>query len=278
MRLIISALLLGGLSWLFLEYPAKFPLTFDQIRYGVITLCGYLLVEGILSLRSRSVAVRGGGAKLVERVNGLREEVVELSEAFKGSAGTIKSLREALSAAQADVAQKAVSGQPISLGKAVGDEQSGEESQGAPDALEERKRELEFAQSQVVSLLAVMQAKGRLVDFLMQDLTKYDDSRVAAVARFVHEGCQKVLREHLDISSVHEGGEGEQLTLEAGFNPSAYRLTGKVTAHPPYAGKVVHKGWQTKTVRLPRSIKRDGASEVDKSAPLVIAPAEVEVS
>ena len=38
--------------------------------------------------------------------------------------------------------------------------------------------------------------EGRLIDFLMDDLTAYGDAQVGAAARVVHEGCKAVLQEH----------------------------------------------------------------------------------
>src|SRR5258705_92566 len=52
------------------------------------------------------------------------------------------------------------------------------------------------AEAEVVAFIGLLQEKGRLVDFLMDDVTLYDDSRVGAAARVVHYGCREVLREH----------------------------------------------------------------------------------
>src|SRR5690242_15152763 len=45
------------------------------------------------------------------------------------------------------------------------------------------------AEAEIVSLVAILQDRGRLVDFLMEDITSYDDAQVGAAARVVHEGC-----------------------------------------------------------------------------------------
>ena len=58
------------------------------------------------------------------------------------------------------------------------------------------------AEAEIVSLLAILQERGRLVDFLMEDITTYDDAQVGAAARVVHEGCKAALQEHFRIRSV----------------------------------------------------------------------------
>ena len=59
-------------------------------------------------------------------------------------------------------------------------------------------------------LLSQLQDKGRFVDFLMEDITAYNDAQVAAASRVVHQGCSAVIKEYLAISPVHEGKEGDR--------------------------------------------------------------------
>ena len=125
------------------------------------------------------------------------------------------------------------------------------------------------AQAQVVQLLARLQEKGRLVDFVMDDITPYSNEEIGAGARVVHQGCNEVLKEMFDIQAVHLGDEGETLSLAADFDARAYRLVGSVPEQPPFTGTVLHRGWKTSKVTLPRLT--DTAHEV-------IAPAEVEIS
>jgi hypothetical protein len=46
------------------------------------------------------------------------------------------------------------------------------------------------ADAEIVSFLAMLQARGRLVDFLMDDINTHDDAQVGAAARVVHAGCK----------------------------------------------------------------------------------------
>jgi hypothetical protein len=128
------------------------------------------------------------------------------------------------------------------------------------------------AETEVAAFVALLQEKGRLVDFLMEELTSYDDAQVGAAARVVHQGCKQVLQEHFKISAVSEAEEGSQVTVPAGYFADEYRFVGKLSGDPPFTGKLVHKGWKTESVKLPRIVKTDGKRLS------VIAPAEVEVT
>ncbi|HWY93033.1 MAG TPA: DUF2760 domain-containing protein [Chthoniobacterales bacterium] len=125
------------------------------------------------------------------------------------------------------------------------------------------------AEAEIVAFFALLQEKGRLVDFLMEDLASYEDAEIGAAARVVHEGCKRVLQEHFKIHAIAEADEGSQITVPAGFAADEYRLVGKLSGDPPFTGKLVHKGWKTDAVKLPRL--------VDTRRLPAIAPAEVEL-
>jgi Domain of unknown function (DUF2760) len=128
------------------------------------------------------------------------------------------------------------------------------------------------AEAEIVAFFALLQEKGRFVDFLMEDLTSYEDTQVAAAARVIHQGCRQVLQEHFKITAVSEAEEGSQITVPAGYAADEYRVVGKLSGEPPFTGKLIHKGWKTESVTLPRIVKPD-----EKRLP-AIAPAEVELS
>jgi len=127
------------------------------------------------------------------------------------------------------------------------------------------------AEAEVVGFFALLQEKGRLVDFLMEELTSYDDAQVGAAARVVHQGCKQVLQEYFRITAVSAAEEGSQITVPAGYLAEEYRVIGKLSGDPPFTGKLVHKGWKTESVKLPRIVQTDSKRRS------VIAPAEVEV-
>jgi hypothetical protein len=125
------------------------------------------------------------------------------------------------------------------------------------------------AQAEVVTLLGVFQEKGRFVDFLMEDITPYSDAEVGGVARAVHQGCQAALNEHFKIEPIRPEGEGASITVPAGYAADEFRLVGNLSGEAPFTGKIVHKGWKTTSVKLPRVLKTDHLP--------AIAPAQVEV-
>ena len=100
--------------------------------------------------------------------------------------------------------------------------------------------------------MPLLQEKGRFLDYLMEDITAFDDARVAAASRVVHQGCAAVVKECLALSPAHPGKEGERITIEKYADPNQYRLLGKVHGEPPYGGVVVHRGWKTNKIALPR--------------------------
>jgi hypothetical protein len=127
------------------------------------------------------------------------------------------------------------------------------------------------AEAEVVSFLATLQQKGRLVDFLMDDIGAYSDAQVGAVARVVHEGCKSVLLEQVRIAPVRTENEGSKVTVETGYSADEYRLVGKISGQAPFSGTLMHRGWKTDSVKLPRVLRSD-----DNRLP-IIAPAEVEL-
>ncbi|MBK1704915.1 hypothetical protein CKO40_10285 [Halochromatium glycolicum] len=118
-------------------------------------------------------------------------------------------------------------------------------------------------------LLSLLQKEGRFLDFLQEEVSGYSDHEVGAAARVVHDGCRRVLDDHLSIAPVRDEAEGSQVTLQKGFDPSAERPTGHVIGEPPFTGSLVHRGWRALDVRLPQV-----ASSRDVR---ILAPAEVEL-
>ena len=127
------------------------------------------------------------------------------------------------------------------------------------------------AEAEIVSFLATLQERGRLVDFLMEDITTYNDAQVGAAARVVHEGCKTALQEHLRIRPLREESEGSHVTVAIGYAADEYRLIGKINGAGPFSGTLVHRGWKTESVKLPRIVR------VNAERLPTIAPVEVEL-
>ncbi|MCA8095814.1 DUF2760 domain-containing protein [Burkholderia contaminans] len=120
-----------------------------------------------------------------------------------------------------------------------------------------------------LQLLGLLQRDARFIDFVEEDIAGYADADIGAAARLVHDGCRAALREHFTIVPVRDEAEGSRVTLPAGFDATAVRLTGNVVGSAPFTGTVSHRGWRVADVRLPKLTGSHDAS--------VVAPAEVEL-
>lgn len=118
-------------------------------------------------------------------------------------------------------------------------------------------------------LLTLLQREGRLLDFLLEDISGAPDDLVGAGVRDIHKKAQATLKEHLALEPVLPGQEDQTVEVPAGFDPSAITLTGNVTGSPPFRGVLKHHGWRVKSYKLPAP--PPGVDE------LVVAPAEVEL-
>jgi hypothetical protein len=123
--------------------------------------------------------------------------------------------------------------------------------------------------SAALVLLSLMQREGRLVDFLQQDITAFDDADVGAAARVVHEGCKRALASHGKIAPIRSEAEDSRVAVDSGVESGAVKLTGNVSGKPPYRGVLRHRGWRIDELKLPKVVAEHDVH--------VIAPAEVEL-
>ncbi len=133
-----------------------------------------------------------------------------------------------------------------------------------PDAVAKPKRSAE-----PLRLLTILQREGRLLDFLLEDVSGADDAQLGAGVREIHKKGQEVLKEHLVLEPVMPQKENETVEVPAGFDRSAIRLTGNVHGDPPFRGALRHHGWRVKDYKLPAL--PEGHDE------FVVAQAEVEL-
>ena len=103
---------------------------------------------------------------------------------------------------------------------------------------------------EVVQLLSALQREGRFVDFLMDEIEGATDEQLGAAARFVHQGCRKVLAEYFVVDAVWPGEEGQSVTLEEGFDRRRIDLLGSGAALPATA-RLVHPGWRLTQTKFP---------------------------
>ncbi len=137
-------------------------------------------------------------------------------------------------------------------------------------ALESPESEPRSAVSPVaLRMLALLQENARLVDFLLEDISAATDAQIGQAVREIHRQAQQVLKDHVILEPILPAHEGETVTVEAGYDPSAIRVIGHVAGTPPYRGQVEHPGWRAREIKLP---------EVPQGAdPRVVQPAVVHI-
>jgi hypothetical protein len=121
-----------------------------------------------------------------------------------------------------------------------------------------------------VWLLGILQRESRLLDFLMENVQPYSDEQIGASVRDIHVKAQATLKKHVTLEAVLPHAEGAQVSVQAGFDPSAIRLVGNVTGQPPFKGTLQHAGWRAKSIAVPKP--PEGQDE------FVLMPAEVELA
>src|SRR5262249_13830287 len=75
-------------------------------------------------------------------------------------------------------------------------------------------------------LLTLLQREGRLLDFLLEDVSAATDDQLGAGVRDIHRDAQAAIKKHLVLEPVLSQAEGETVEVPPGFDPSAIRLTG----------------------------------------------------
>jgi len=118
-------------------------------------------------------------------------------------------------------------------------------------------------------LISVLQRQGRLMDFFHEDLSAFQDAQIGAAVRSIHENCAGAVKKTIAPAAVIDKPEGREISVPAGFDPAAIKLTGNVTGEPPFNGVLRHRGWKAGRLELP-VLSASGD-------PLIIAPAEVEI-
>lgn len=118
-------------------------------------------------------------------------------------------------------------------------------------------------------MLALLQRDGRLIDFLMEDITPYADAQIGAAVRSVHAGCHQALERYVSLAPALDAQEGTRVTVDHGIDAARVKLIGNVSGEPPFTGVLHHRGWVVDRMELP---------PLAAAGPQVIAPAEIEVA
>lgn len=120
-----------------------------------------------------------------------------------------------------------------------------------------------------LQLLGLLQQEARFIDFLQEEIAGHADADIGAAVRIVHEGCRKVLKQHVKLEHVRPESENSRITLPKGFDASSVRVSGHIVGEPPFAGTLIHRGWRASNIQLPQLAEGHDAR--------ILAPAEVEL-
>ena len=119
-----------------------------------------------------------------------------------------------------------------------------------------------------IQILSDMQKKGRLIDFLEEDLSQYGDEDIGSSVRSIHDGCKGVLSKVLIKEKILDQEEESAVRVNKDHDIHAMKLSGRVSENFPLKGVLVHPGWRVNEVKLSR--------KPEKARP-ILAPAEIEI-
>ena len=119
-----------------------------------------------------------------------------------------------------------------------------------------------------IQVLSDLQKKGRLIDFLEEDLSQYEDEDIGSSVRSIHDECKGVLSKILVKEKILDQEEESSVRVNKDHDIHSMKLSGRVSENFPLKGLLVHPGWRVKKVELSR--RPEKAAEV-------LAPAEIEI-
>src|SRR5579862_6051060 len=119
-----------------------------------------------------------------------------------------------------------------------------------------------------LQFLGILQRDSRLVDFLMEDISGYQDDQIGAAVRELHDQCRDAVNRYVTLQPVIDGVEGT-FAKAPSSDPNVVKFVGNVPAKPPSGGTLRHKGWRAAKIDLPVLGGKQDTS--------IIAPAEIEI-
>ncbi len=120
-----------------------------------------------------------------------------------------------------------------------------------------------------VFTLNLLQREGRLVDFLMEDISAFSDAQIGLAVRQIHENSANCLNKYFSPVKAITEKENSDYQIPADYDVTALRVTGNVKSGVAQTGKVQHGGWKVENPQLPKMVGNLNTT--------VIAPGEVEV-
>ncbi len=121
-------------------------------------------------------------------------------------------------------------------------------------------------QAYLAAFLGTLQKEGRFLDFLQEDLSRYDDAQIGAAVRSIHSKLKLAVFEMVELAPVINAQEGAEILIEEDFDPQKVKLIGNVKGKPPFKGILRHPGWRFRRFQLPKPKSGN-----------ILAPAEVEI-
>jgi len=129
------------------------------------------------------------------------------------------------------------------------------------------KSELKI-QDNAAQILGIFQRDGRLIDFLMEDISQFSDEQVGAAVRDVHKGCANALKEYFSIVPVIDKPENSEIPTEA-VNAKEVKIIGNAATKTSKTGILRHQGWKLAENKLPQ-LNPDKTSDIIKQAEIEI--------
>lgn len=234
-------------------------------------------IDGVFSLRkvlkAKQISVENDALSVelkdsTEKLHNEKKAVTDYKSKFTGTEKDLRKSRESY----AELEKKMTLAKQAYT-KALAEEQRKCEELSLEIKAKEGQEE-STGEVNLLQFLTLLQEKGRFLDFIMDDISRFPDQQVGAAARVVHSGCQKVISQYLDINPVRGEQEGSPIELEDAFSSYHYRLLGNV-GEPPYKGTILHRGWKADAIKLPELVTH---AESSLEQLKVLAPAEVELS
>ena len=130
-------------------------------------------------------------------------------------------------------------------------------------------KQLEAVDQSHLRLLHYLQQASRIIDFLKEDISAFNDAQVGAAVRKIHQDCAQALEEFVTIRPLKDEQEGSTVQVPKGYHPNEIKVVGKIKGEPPFTGVLIHRGWKAQKRSLPK--------KTGEQASEIICPAEVEI-